>query len=322
MAPSRSPELEAVVQRILNAYAANDLSTLSNLMSSDPAMRFLGFDSDEWWVGLEEFLKVFETQAREIGDITLLTLESVEAFEEGTFGWAAAFTTIRQDDLTTSMRSSAVFRIEAGAWKALAWHNSVPVPNQQVFGVDLTKTLDSLVSALRDDVTNVAIATRAEGTMTLVFTDIVDSTLLAEHIGDVTWADLVRRHGDAIATITDRNGGRVVKLLGDGSMLAFESARAAVRTAVGIQKSVANEPYSVRIGIHTGEIIRTGDDLLGLTVNKAARVASAAGANQIMVSSTTLDVMGSIPGVTAGETRIVTLKGLSDAHQVTTLEWS
>ena len=95
-----------------------------------------------------------------------------------------------------------------------------------------------------------------------------------------------------------------------------------MRAAVGIQKSVADEPYSVRIGIHTGEIIRTGDDLLGLTVNKAARVASAAGANQIMVSSTTLGVMGTVAGVTAGETRIVTLKGISDAHQVTSLEWS
>ncbi len=285
-------------------------------------MRVLGFDADEWWVGREEFLKLRETQAREIGSTTHLTVDSVEAFEEGTFGWATAFTTIRQDELTTSMRTTAVLRLEAGAWKAMAWHNSVPVPNQQVFGVDLTMTLDNLVSALQADVTDVVAATGAEGTMTLVFTDIVDSTILTEHIGDATWADLMRRHGDAIVAITEENGGRVVKLLGDGSMLAFESARAAVRAAVGIQESVADEAYSVRIGIHTGEIIRTGDDLLGLTVNKAARVASAAGPHQIMVSSTTLDVMGSIPGVSAGETRIVTLKGLSDAHQVTSLTWS
>jgi class 3 adenylate cyclase len=322
MPPTRSPELEAVVQRALNAYAGNDMSTLGNLVSSDPAMRVLGFDADEWWVGREEFLKLRETQAREIGDVRLFTIESVEAFEDGPIGWATAFSTICQDDLTTSMRTSAVFRLEAGAWKALAWHNSVPVPNQQVFGVDLTMTLDNLVNALRADVGDVTAATGAEGTMTLVFTDIVDSTMLTEHIGDATWADLMARHADAVTAITEENGGRVVKLLGDGSMLAFESARAAVRAAVGIQKSVGGEPYSVRIGMHTGEIIRTGDDLLGLTVNKAARVASAAGPNQIMVSSTTLDVMGSIPGVTAGETRIVTLKGLSDAHQVTSLEWS
>ena len=310
------------MRRALKAYAVSDSPTLANMMSTDPALRVLGFDADEWWVGRGEFLKLRETQVGEIDGLTLLSVDSVEAFEEGPFGWTTAFSTIRQGDLTTSIRSSAVFRLEAGAWKVISWHNSVPVPNQQVFGVDLTMTLDNLVSALKADVTDVVAATGAEGTMTLVFTDIVDSTLLTEQIGDATWTDLMRRHGDAIGAITDENGGRVVKLLGDGSMLAFESARAAVRAAVGIQKSVADEPYSVRIGIHTGEIIRTGDDLLGLTVNKAARVASAAGANQIMVSSTTLGVMGTVAGVTAGETRIVTLKGISDAHQVTSLEWS
>ncbi len=78
----------------------------------------------------------------------------------------------------------------------------------------------------------------------------------------------------------------------------------------------------MRIGIHAGKIIRTGTDLLGLTVNKAARVASAAGPDEIVVSSTTLSLMGSVAGVTAGETRVVTLKGLSDVHQVTSLGWS
>ncbi len=309
------------MRRALKAYAASDSSTLANLMSKDPALRVLGFDADEWW-GYDEFLKLRETQGGEVDGVTALNVDSVEAFEEGSFGWATAFSTIRQDHLTSSVRTSVVLRLEAGAWKAIAWHNSVPVPNQQVFGVDLTTTLDHLVSALIKDVTDVTAATGAEGTMTLVFTDIVDSTMLTEHIGDATWADLMARHGDAVASVADANGGRVVKLLGDGAMLAFESARAAVRAAVGIQKSAADEPFAVRIGIHTGEIIRTGEDLLGLTVNKAARVASAAGPHQIMVSSTTLDVMGSIPGVTAGETRIVTLKGLSDAHQVTSLEWS
>lgn len=322
MPPTRSPELEAVVRRILKAYTASDSPTLANLMSSDPALRVLGFDAGEWWVGLQEFLKLRETQDAEVDGVTLFSVESAEAFEEGSFGWATAFSTLRQDDLTTSIRTSAVFRLEAGAWKAIAWHNSVPVPNQQVFGVDLTTTLDNLVTALLDEVTDVSAVAGAEGTMTLVFTDIVDSTILTEHIGDATWADLMGRHGDAITAITEENGGRVVKLLGDGSMLAFESARAAVRAAVGIQKSVQAEPYSVRIGIHTGEIIRTGTDLLGLTVNKAARVASAAGPDEIVVSSTTLSLMGSVAGVTAGETRVVTLKGLSDVHQVTSLAWS
>ncbi len=64
--------------------------------------------------------------------------------------------------------------------------------------------------------------------MTLAFTDIVDSTVLAESVGDVAWAEIIGTHESAIRSITESQGGAVVKVLGDGSMLAFESARAAV----------------------------------------------------------------------------------------------
>jgi len=103
-------------------------------------------------------------------------------------------------------------------------------------------------------------------------------------------------------------------------MLAFESARAAIRAAVEIQRACAAQPFAVRIGIHTGEVIRTADDLLGLTVNKAARVAAAADAGGIMISSTTRDLVGSMEGIRMGESKIVVLKGLSDAHQITPIE--
>jgi class 3 adenylate cyclase len=113
----------------------------------------------------------------------------------------------------------------------------------------------------------------------------------------------------------------VVKLLGDGSMLAFDSARAAVRAAVDIQRASSQALFGVRIGVHTGEVIRTGDDLLGLTVNKAARVAAAADSGAIMISSTTKDLIGSLDGIRMGEPRIVALKGLSDSHQIVPLAW-
>jgi class 3 adenylate cyclase len=107
-----------------------------------------------------------------------------------------------------------------------------------------------------------------------------------------------------------------VKFLGDGSMLAFESARSAVRTAIEIQRKTDDAPFSVRIGVHTGEVMRTANDLLGLTVNKAARVAAAAGEGEIMISSTTRDLVGPMEGVEMGEARTVALKGISDTHQI------
>jgi len=90
---------------------------------------------------------------------------------------------------------------------------------------------------------------------------------------------------------------------------------------VDIQRASDRATFGIRIGVHTGEVIRTAGDLLGLTVNKAARVAAAADPRGIMVSSTTRDLVGSLEGIRMGEPRIVALKGLSDTHQIVPIEW-
>ena len=157
-------------------------------------------------------------------------------------------------------------------WKVIQLHNSSPVANQQIFGVDLTKTLDDLVTSIlenEDEESNgLQGGAKSEGTITLVFTDIVHSTALAQSVGDDAWAGMIGAHEAVIDRVTRSHGGRVVKLLGDGSMLAFESARAAVRSALEIQKETTNAPFSVGIGVHTGEVKRTAHDLYGLTVNR------------------------------------------------------
>lgn len=315
-----SPEIEAVARRILATWSKRDLETMSSLFSSNPNLRVLGFDVDEQWRGPDEFLKVFAAQSDEMPDWSI-DVHEAEAFEDGSFGWATLRSTIITPESETPMRHTAVFNLDGGVWRVVQWHNSIPVPNQQVFGVELTTTLDRLVASVLDTGPDLAGASGSEGTATLVFTDIVDSTVLAQSVGDIPWAEMIGAHERTIRRITDAQGGTVVKFLGDGSMLAFESARAAIRAAVEIQRACAAEPFSVRIGIHTGEVIRTADDLLGLTVNKAARVAAAAADGGIMVSSTTRDMVGQMDGVRIGEPKIVMLRGLSDAHQLSPIEW-
>jgi len=153
-----------------------------------------------------------------------------------------------------------------------------------------------------------------------VFTDIVDSTILAERIGDEEWVELVKKHEASIRRSTSRNGGTVIKMLGDGSMLAFRSARAAVRTSLEIQEAAEAEAYAVRIGIHAGEVVRSEGDLLGLTVNKAARVASVAGGGQIVVSTVVAELIGTVDGLIIGKPETVTLKGLSGTHTLVHIE--
>jgi class 3 adenylate cyclase len=319
MPPTRSPEIESVTRRVGAAFETGDMATMANLFSDDPSLRVVGFAPDEWWAGPDEFLRIRATQIPEIGPLHV-QIDRVDAFEEGAFGWASVASTIITSETKTPMRHIAVFRLEAGAWKVILWHNSVPVPNSQIFGADLTTTLDDLVTSVLSEPIDLS-SSALEGTMTLVFTDIVDSTGLAETVGDMSWADLISMHEATIRRVTAAQGGTVVKLLGDGSMLAFESARAAVRAAVELQRATDHAGFAVRIGIHTGEVIRTGGDLLGLTVNKAARVASAAESGSIMISSTTRDLIGSLDGIRMGEPQIVALKGLSDTHQIIALEW-
>jgi uncharacterized protein (TIGR02246 family) len=316
----RSPEIEAIARRILATWNRGDVEAMSNLFSSGADLRVLGFDADEQWSGPDQFLAVFVAQKDEMPDWSLEP-HHVEAFEDGSFGWATVQSTVVTPEAASPMRHTAVFHLEGGAWRVVQWHNSIPVPNQQVFGVELTTTLDHLVASVLDAGSDLTRATGSEGTATLMFTDIVDSTALAQSVGDVAWSTMIGAHEGNVRRIAGAHGGTVVKFLGDGSMLAFESARAAVRSAIEVQRSCEAEPYTVRIGIHTGEVIRTADDLLGLTVNKAARVAAAAAGGSIMVSSTTRDLVGQMDGVRIGEPKIVRLKGMSDAHQIAPIEW-
>ena len=293
---------------------------MSNLFSSSADLRVLGFDADEQWSGADEFLKVFTTQMDEMPEWRLEN-HRAEGFEDGSCGWATLHSTIVSPEGETPIRHTAVFQLDGGVWKVVQWHNSIAVPNQQVFGVELTTTLNRLVASVLEASSDLAGASDSEGTATLVFTDIVDSTVLAQSVGDVAWAQVIGSHERTIEHIAGLHGGTVVKFLGDGSMLVFESARAAIRAAVELQRSCDAEPYDIRIGIHTGEVIRTANDLLGLTVNKAARVASAATGGSIMVSSTTRDLVGQMEGVRIGEPKIVRLKGISDAHQIAPVLW-
>ena len=320
MSFTRSPEIEAVARRVLATWGRGDAGTMSNLFSSSADLRVLGFDGDEQWRGADEFLKVFTAQMDELPDWSIENYQ-VEAFEAESFGWATLYSTVVSPEGETPIRHTAVFRLEGGVWKVVQWHNSVPVPNQQVFGVELTTTLNRLVASVLDGGSDLARASGSEGTATLVFTDIVDSTVLAQSVGDVAWAEIIGSHERTIERIADMHGGTVVKFLGDGSMLVFESVRAAIRAAIELQRSCDGEPYAIRVGIHTGEVIRTANDLLGLTVNKAARVASAATGGGILVSSTTRDLVGEMEDVRIGEPRIVRLKGISDVHEVAPVEW-
>lgn len=320
MAVRKSPEIGAVVRRIVEAWESRDYETQSNLITTSPHFRGIGVDAEEYWDGAEAFLRVHRVQAEELaaesGSHGAVTLERLDAFEEGRVGWASVLLTMRTPIGDADLRATVVLVLEAGAWRVVQWHTSAPSPNVQTFGVELTTTLDDLLTSVAQDAVALDALAESEGTMTLVFTDIVDSTILAEQVGDEEWLTLVKNHEADIRRSTRAHGGTVVKMLGDGSMLAFNSARAAVRAALEIQKAAAAEKYAVRIGIHAGEVVRKAGDLFGITVNKAARIASVAGAGQILASALVVELFGATDGLALSQPATVTLKGLSGTHEL------
>ena len=140
-------------------------------------------------------------------------------------------------------------------------------------------------------------ALAADGTVTIVFTDIVDSTVMLGRLGDQGWLEVLRTHNAVIVETTTAHGGTVVETQGDGSMLAFSSARQGVRCAMAIQREIKhafdNRPpmIGVRIGIHTGDALQEADHFYGTTVHYAARVASQARGGEVLVSSVVRELL-------------------------------
>ena len=121
---------------------------------------------------------------------------------------------------------------------------------------------------------------------TILFTDIIDSTDRAANVGDRRWHDLLEAHDRAVHAQIERFDGRAVKGVGDGVLASFPLPSAGVRCARAIRAVVAELGLEVRAGLHTGECELIGDDLGGLAVHTAARVAATAGPGEVLVSST------------------------------------
>ena len=119
----------------------------------------------------------------------------------------------------------------------------------------------------------------------ILFVDIVGSTELATRLGDRAWRDLLADHNAAARQAIDRYRGLLVDTIGDGLLATFDSPARAVHAAFDIHRSAAEIGLAVRAGMHTGEVERAGEDVRGIAVHHAARVAGAATGGETLVSS-------------------------------------
>ncbi len=317
----KSPELIAVVLRWLSALQKKDRDALSNMFSESEYLRYIGTDVNEMWSGR----LIREGYADHIDEIPEFKIEPsmVEAFECGGTGWASCIGELRVKGLENCFteRFTLVFVLEAGTWKITQVHASFPRSNLETIGVEHA-AFDELIESAKENFSH----STTEGTTTVMFTDIVNSTSIASVVGDRVWASTVNWHINSLSEVIEENRGTVVKTLGDGTMSTFSSARGALSAARTIQRFVRDsqhEPeFQIRIGLHTGDVIQSEGDFFGNVVNKAARIASAADPDQILVSDITRVMVDSGADFRFGDPVLVILRGLEGSQSISELEWT
>jgi adenylate cyclase len=317
-----APELVLLVERLYRSWAALEYESMVEAITTGQCALMIGSDPGEWWVGPKEITAVLRAQGQEMPGIQF-EIDEITAWKEGAIGWAAAKAQlVAENRPPIPSRSTLVFREEGAYWRIVQWHFSIPVANEEVLGVGLTTTVHDLLAMVQDERPSVT-AMGSDGSVTIVFTDIEGSTALMETLGEPQWLDLIEWHDTVVKQQTATFGGSVVKGQGDGFMLAFPATGSAAACAVAIDRALAagwkGVPVPIRVGMHCGNAKAEAGDFFGRTVVIAARIASAAKGDEILVSS---EVQQSLGGaMTLGESHSLTLKGLSGQQAVYPVIW-
>jgi adenylate cyclase len=214
---------------------------------------------------------------------------------------------------------------------------TVPTPSEAVRGVVGTaikmrdhgvkgvirSSIDDLAfwaDVERPDLARIA---AADGSVTIMFSDIEGSTELNHRLGDRGWVQLLAKHDRILTKAIQAHSGHVIKTQGDGFMVAFAEASQAVAAAFDIERALERissgklADVRVRIGAHRGSAVHRDGDLFGRNVAFAARVAAQAGGGEVLVSDAVLKAADA-PVV---ETRSTTLKGVPGVQTLHVLDW-
>jgi class 3 adenylate cyclase len=146
---------------------------------------------------------------------------------------------------------------------------------------------------------------------TVMFTDIVGSTERAATLGDARWGEVLAAHQATVRRELARFRGREVKTLGDGCLATFDGPARAIRCGRAIAEAARTEGLEVRIGLHAGEVDLLEEDVAGIAVHIASRVASVAAPGEVLVSSTVKDLVAG-SGIRFADRGARQLRGIAD----------
>ena len=149
---------------------------------------------------------------------------------------------------------------------------------------------------------------------TVLFADMVESTALAEGMGDSAWHRTLEQYREDLGLVLHAFSGTLVDTAGDGILARFDSPLAAVRAAAGIVEASGRLGIGTRVGVHTGEVDLSSTGITGLAVHVGARVLAEAHAGEVVVTATTRDLtVGTIAYEARGS---VELRGITGSREL------
>ncbi len=150
---------------------------------------------------------------------------------------------------------------------------------------------------------------------TVLFTDIVDSTARAVALGDDAWSQVLDRHDEISRRSVSESRGRLIKGTGDGMLATFDAPARGLTCAKSLGAALADAGIAIRAGVHTGEVELRGEDVAGIGVHIAARVAAEAGSGELLASRTVKDLVAG-SGFEFASRGLHSLKGVPDQWEL------
>ncbi len=221
--------------------------------------------------------------------------------------------TVRVPTLVMHRRGDRAVPVQAGRWLAAqipgAQYVELDGNDHVAWAGDQGPPLEHLERFVTGTVAPSAVE---RSLLTVLFTDIVDSTRRAAALGDAAWTAVLARHNERVTTAVEDHGGQVRKFLGDGVLATFTGPARAVRAGLAARDAVRELGLELRIGAHCGEVEHQGDDIAGIAVHTAARVAATATTGEVWTTSTIADLVAG-SGLVFEDRGTHDLKGLDRA---------
>jgi class 3 adenylate cyclase len=217
----------------------------------------------------------------------------------------------------------------AMAMKAVA-QTAARVREQGLVGGLLTSSFEDLGRWMNDQRSDIAQVAAPDGTIAIFFSDIENSTVLNEQLGDEQWVRVLSAHNTLVRRSVERCGGHIVKSQGDGFMIVFRESTDAAHAALDVQRafeapthrSLRRTQIRIRIGLHVGETVSREGDYFGRNVAMAARIATSADGGEVLVSDELRTAITDVDQFHFEPRGEVQLKGLADRHRLWELRGS